>query len=160
MKARLRSSACWPTRRGALARRGLTASYRGLAAALSIALLTSCGGGGGSPTSAGPSCASIAGTWSASFANSCGGQGSGTVTIAQSACSVSATFPGQAVLQGTVSGNQIDFSLQFVSPCGGGGSGTAQVSGNSITGNYSGNATGGAPLCCGQVSGTFSLQRR
>ena len=129
-----------------------------LGAGLVVSLLFACSGGGGSPTDPGPSCANIAGTWSASFANSCGGQGSGLITIAQSGCSASATFPGQASLQGTVSGNQLEFSLQFLSPCGGGGSGSAQVTGNSITGTFSGNATGGG-ICCGQLTGSFSLQR-
>lgn len=121
--------------------------------------LTSCGAGRHSPSEPAFSCDDISGSYDATFSNSCGGSGTGVVIVAQVGCSFSGLIPGfgGGTIAGQINGTSATFSLFFSAPCSGSATGTATVSRNSISGTYTGGATGFG--CCNPVTGSFVLTR-
>jgi hypothetical protein len=109
------------------------------------------------------SCVSITGQYTGVFTDSCGLSKAEDVTLFQTGCTVVAELPGVGSLQGTVEGQTLVFAIGFAgfSPCGGSASGSAAVtSSGGLSGTYRGQATGAGTVCCGSVSGTFTLTRR
>lgn len=116
-----------------------------------------------SPTSPPPSCIPLTGQYTGVFTDSCGLSKTEDVTLFQTSCTVVAEFPGVGSLQGAVSGATLVFAIGFsgFSPCGGSASGTAMLTpSGGLTGHYSGETTGTATACCGNVTGAFTLTRR
>lgn len=109
------------------------------------------------------SCVPLTGQYAGVFTDSCGLSKMEDVTLFQTRCTVVAELPGVGSLQGTVEGQTLVFAIGFAgfSPCGGSASGSAAVtSSGGLSGTYRGQATGAGTVCCGSVSGTFTLTRR
>ncbi len=106
-----------------------------------------------------PTCEWIGGSYTATFSNSCGGSGTGVVVVAQQGCTFTALIPGLGggTIAGRIDGRSATFTMYFTTPCSGSASGTASIGGTTISGNYSGGATGFG--CCNPVTGSFILQR-
>jgi hypothetical protein len=119
--------------------------------------LASCGLGSHSPTE--PFCENISGSYSGTFSNSCGGSGTGVVLVLQAGCTFTALIPGfgGGTVAGQINGRSATFTLSFATPCSGSASGAATLGATTISGTYSGGATGLG--CCNPVSGSFVLQR-
>jgi hypothetical protein len=109
------------------------------------------------------SCVPLTGQYAGVFTDSCGLSKAEDVTLFQSACTVVGEVPGVGSLQGTVRGQTLVFAIGFAgfSPCGGSASGSATVtSSGGLAGTYVGQASGTGAVCCGTVSGTFTLTRK
>ena len=106
------------------------------------------GGGGG--------CANIQGTRNMFWSDSCPRSGSGQIVISQLGCGFQGNLSGLGNFAGTISGNNLSYTLTFTDPCGGSATGTAVVSGAAVSGMYSGTQTGPSP-CCSNPKGTFSF---
>jgi len=113
-------------------------------------------------TSVPASCNSIAGDYGFSSATTCGGGGSATVTIEQAGCYFSFLIPSVPIgIEGTITGPSSATIRINHAPCGAAiYTGTATISGNTITGTYSGVSNGAAGCClAGPYSGSFSLTK-
>lgn len=132
-------------------------ALRSLALALLIVTVAACGIGRRSPTE--PTCVLVAGTYDGTFRNSCGGSGSGPVVVTQLGCTFNALIPGfgGGTVTGEIDGSYATFTLYFTTPCSGSATGTATVRTSSISGTFSGSATGFG--CCNPVTGSFVLTR-
>lgn len=119
--------------------------------------LASCGVASHGPVE--PSCDWIGGSYTATFTNSCGGSGTGVVVVAQNGCAFTALIPGLGggTIAGQINGRTATFTMYFTTPCSGSAAGTATLGGTTISGTYSGGATGSG--CCNPVTGSFVLQR-
>jgi hypothetical protein len=109
------------------------------------------------------SCVPLTGQYAGVFTDSCGLSKTEDVTLFQTGCTVVAEFPDVGSVHGTVQGQTLIFAIGFAgfSPCGGSASGSAAVTpSGGLSGTYSGQATGAGAVCCGSVSGTFTLTRR
>ena len=127
--------------------------------ALAVFLVAGCGGGSSSPTE--PSCANIAGSWNGSYTNSCGGHVTGSAGITQTGCSFTIVGLPGTTFTGNLSGNNGSFSVTGTTPCASTATGTLSVSGNTISGSYTGTITTFSSQCCpvGAYSGGFTLTR-
>ncbi len=65
--------------------------------------------------------------------------------------------PVVLAVAGQIDGRTATFTLYFTTPCSGSATGTATIGTRTISGTYSGGATGFG--CCNPVSGSFVLQR-
>jgi hypothetical protein len=137
----------------------MTSALRIAALAATFFSLTSCGVGRNSPSEPAFSCDDVTGSYNATFSNSCGGSGSGIVIVAQVGCTFSALIPGfgGGTIAGEIRGSSATFTLFFAAPCSGSATGAATVSRTTISGTYTGGATGFG--CCNPVSGSFILAR-
>jgi hypothetical protein len=137
----------------------MTSALRIAALAATFFSLTSCGVGRNSPSEPAFSCDDVTGSYNATFSNSCGGSGSGIVIVAQVGCTFNALIPGfgGGTIAGEIRGSSATFTLFFAAPCSGSATGTATVSRTTISGTYTGGATGFG--CCNPVSGSFILAR-
>ena len=131
-------------------------SLRSVSLATAILLIAACGVGRRSPTE--PTCILISGAYDGTYRNSCGGSGTGPV-VTQAGCTFNALIPGigGGSVAGVIDGGFATFTLYFGTPCSGTATGTATVRTNSISGTFSGGATGSG--CCNPVSGSFVLTR-
>ena len=140
-------------------RQTMTSALRLAAVAAAFLTLTSCGVGRHSPSEPAFSCDEVAGSYDATFSNSCGGSGNGVVIVAQVGCTFTGLIPGfgGGTIAGQINGRSATFTLFFAAPCSGSATGTAIVGRNSISGTFTGGATGFG--CCNPVSGSFVLRR-
>ena len=137
----------------------MTSTFRTAALSVTFLSLASCGIGRSSPSEPHFSCDYIAGSYDATFSNSCGGSGTGIVIVAQTGCTFSALIPGLGggTIAGQINRNAATFTLFFAAPCSGSATGTATVGRTTISGTFTGGATGFG--CCNPVSGSFILTR-
>lgn len=108
------------------------------------------------PGSGGGGCVNVSGTRNMFWSDSCGNKGSGQISLTQVTCTFGGNLTGLGTFAGTVSGNNLSYTLTFSSPCGGTATGTGMVTGSSVNGTYTGTQTGAAP-CCATVTGDFSF---
>lgn len=140
-------------------RRAMTSALRIAALSGMFLSLASCGIGSRSTSEPFFNCDDVAGAYNGSFTNSCGGSGSGIVIVTQVGCTFNALIPGfgGGTIAGQIEGRSASFTLFFAAPCSGSASGTATVGRNTISGTFTGGATGFG--CCNPVSGSFILTR-
>jgi len=126
-----------------------------LLAAIAVFVLIGCGGGGGDSSGNAPipPTIDVTGTWDTSMTVTGGTQGpvgfhwTAVFTVIQSGASVSGTgitssnTGGQ--VSGSVSGDDLDFTLTQTSPCAGTYHGIGMVNGNQMSGTYAGGDCGG-----------------
>lgn len=127
-------------------------------AALAVACgAAACGPGlNRTPTEA-ETCRNVAGPYVSAFGNSCGRSSVGdAATVTQSGCSIAVTVAGVGALEGTITGETIEWTVAFPGDCKGTGTGVGKLDGQQITGTYSGFQSGTA-CCATSIAGTFSL---
>ena len=112
------------------------------------------------PTPGGGGCTNIAGSRNSFWSDSCGRSGSDVTVISQSGCSFDATMASLGTFSGTISNNNLSFTLTFGNPCSGTATGSGTISGSTISGTYSGTQTGvgSGVVCCSPVNGSFAMQ--
>jgi len=115
------------------------------------------------PTPPPSSCTNIAGSRNAFWGDSCNNPaGSGTMVVSQAQCSFSAAATNFGTITGTISGNNLSYTIALSQPnCTGSATGTGSISGTTITGNYT--VTSVTPVtpsttgnCC--PMGNFTMQ--
>ena len=107
-------------------------------------------------------CTNIAGSRNAFWGDNCNNSGAGMMVVSQSQCSFSAVMTGFGTITGTVSANNLSYTIALSTTSSGGSctgtaSGTGSISGSTITGTYSGTQSGSAN-CCTPMTGSFSMQ--
>ena len=114
----------------------------------------------GSKAPAAEGCPTYAGTYVGNFANSgCGAPTDTRVVVEQVGCDVQTQLAGVGTVHGDVdSYGSWNFEIFPSLPCLGGAGGTARISGNRISGSYTGTMTGGG--CCPSFTIGFELIRQ
>jgi hypothetical protein len=79
------------------------------------------------------------------------------MTISQTGCSFNAALTGFGTFKGTVSGNNVSYTITLGGTCTGTATGTGSVSGSAMNGTYSGTQSGNSN-CCSPMTGSFSVQ--
>jgi len=99
-------------------------------------------------------CTNIAGSRNSFWNDTCNNSGAGVAVVSQAQCSFSAALSGFGTITGTVSGNNLSYTIALSQTnCTASATGTGSISGVTITGNYSVTPTGN---CC--PTGSFTMQ--